>query len=848
MAQFFILPKKRSAFTLAELLTAVLIISVIMVALAPVITKRMKDNVSVTTDNKKGLEIFANPGTYTFDVPIGINTLFLQGSGGGGGGAGASLSGEITITKTSDTIWTVPKGVNQVTLKITGAGGGGGGANGASSGATSCENNPGDNGMKPNSSELAKYPLYHAIRISDDGSDMCIFKRNAFDDGTWPYANKNFTTYTTGQQCTSGACCWYSAGVVSASTNADYPYSYKADKRAVCTYSAANVICNTYGRLEGNGPDYNYRLPTSTELQKWIKYLDVFSRNAGNNGLQLCSHNYLYPEPNTVPKCTSVQNCIGSYSWNRCDVDSVWGASYVRFVWTSAKGVSVGNIDNNNANSVRCVKSLKYYNNYSGSGGSSGAVLEKTINVLPNDTFEITIGQGGAGGASKTKGGQGETTKIVHKRGGIELGTYYVKGGLGGNAATTSAHGKAYTNGTAANNTTPSGTCYSRNRKDTSDSFTGGNTSCTTISYSGESGSSTKGGNGGRVKNTGTINNGEASSGGYLYVDSSRTANQRATNEEIRLAKGQNASTPGFGGGGGLTPAWANSTSHFYQGGKGANGKVEILYKMALPGSGGGSASRVGGVEESTNKDYEIKYKVSEGDRIVIEVGSGGSGGAPGQDGLSGTPTIVGDNEIIFLAGEGGKAVTQNQKDSIRSCVQNASSNSQIENCLNNSSYKPQGGRSGIITVDNEIKTTTLGLLITNTNNTSYTVPSSTFKGKDGNMPSQINQNIIPWSYGYDGGVGGAPFGIRKSNAAASITCGGGMSGTYADTTDIENYVCTSGNINANNARNHDPANNEFGGSGGGGGGVTNDSFEQGQGGNGSSGYLRIRWDASEQE
>ena len=83
-------PAQKRAFTLAELLTAVLVISIIMVALAPVITKRMKDNVSVTTDNKKGLEIFANPGTYTFDVPIGINTLFLQGAGGGGGGGGAS--------------------------------------------------------------------------------------------------------------------------------------------------------------------------------------------------------------------------------------------------------------------------------------------------------------------------------------------------------------------------------------------------------------------------------------------------------------------------------------------------------------------------------------------------------------------------------------------------------------------------------------------------------------------------------------------------------------------------------------------------------------------------------------
>ena len=82
--------KAHLGFTLAELLTAVLVISVIMVALAPVITKRMKESISVQTDNKKGLEIFTNPGTYTFDVPIGINTLFLQGSGGGGAGAGST--------------------------------------------------------------------------------------------------------------------------------------------------------------------------------------------------------------------------------------------------------------------------------------------------------------------------------------------------------------------------------------------------------------------------------------------------------------------------------------------------------------------------------------------------------------------------------------------------------------------------------------------------------------------------------------------------------------------------------------------------------------------------------------
>ena len=120
---------KQYAFTLAELLTAVLVISVIMVALAPVITKRMKDSISVQTDNKKGLEIFTNPGTYTFDVPIGINTLFIQGSGGAGGGAGSTYV-EKNVSFTGSTTWTIPKGVNEVTFTITGSGGGGGGANG----------------------------------------------------------------------------------------------------------------------------------------------------------------------------------------------------------------------------------------------------------------------------------------------------------------------------------------------------------------------------------------------------------------------------------------------------------------------------------------------------------------------------------------------------------------------------------------------------------------------------------------------------------------------------------------------------------------------------------------------
>ena len=819
-------PAQKRAFTLAELLTAVLVISIIMVALAPVITKRMKDNVSVTTDNKKGLEIFANPGTYTFDVPIGINTLFLQGAGGGGGGAGASLSGEINVTKTSNSTWTVPKGVNQVTLKITGAGGGGGGANGTLTGKE-CKSYDWD---RWNSGLFVKrIPEYNIVRGADDGGDLCMFTQSTHAGyPNWIGAKD----YVSGDEnlCTSDYCCWR--------TNNDAKKGV-----AVCTYPAAASMCEYYPNpqsMDINGtpnPERNtYRLPKQKELQ-------YIADNVANLyiPLNICGNNqttYCPGSPKTYP---TDRTCDGTAAngISSGQLHGMWGQdkiAYRTYTFTCNNGVLFNQL--NTAFQVRCVRPLKHVSAFSGAGGSSGAVLEKTINVLPNDTFEITIGQGGAGGASKTKGSQGGTTKIVHKRKNIELGTYYVKGGLGGNPATTSAHGKAYTNGTASNNTTPQGTCYSRNRKDTSDSFSGGNTSCTTISYSGESGSSTKGGNGGRVKNEGSINNGEASSGGYLYVDSSRTANQRATNEEIRLAKGQNASTAGFGGGGGLTPAWANSTSHFYQGGKGANGKVEITYKVALPGGGGGSSARVAGVDNN-NKAYEIIYKVSEGDRIVFKVGSGGSGGIENQDGLNGSATVVGDNDIVFLAGEGGKTATDTDKNNLKG---------------------GRGGYSSYINEEDNIQSNIqTGIkLKSKTPPITYTInpPNNSFKGQNGTRGGVPEADTIQsgytitntiFSYGFNGGMGASPFNVEKSKTAASISCGGGIQGTLGQTTNLK-YLCTSGNTKGNDARNHDPVNNEFGGSGGGGGGVKDDSFEQGTGGNGSSGYLRIRWDASEQE
>ena len=807
MAQNICAAQKFRGFTLAELLTAVLVISVIMVALAPVITKRMKDTISVQTDNKKGLEIYANPGTYTFDVPIGINTLFLQGAGGGGGGGGSSYIDKDAAFLSSST-WTVPKGVNQITFTLYGAGGGGGGGYGKT-GSEDC-------------------PYIKLPGMADNGRDLCYFNKNM--DNRLPEGRHGCCLQITKKGTVSNLkyACFRGTGMASVQHRASG--GMDPASRMLCSPAGAEYYCGCYlpgpkgytvnGHLGWGASCYDpdadpntfthiTRILRSTEAQRIIdaspapnykyltpQYLDFVGAKSK-------------PYTNKISSVIlSSQSCkyTGSSS-NSCYASIMFssGGQIYWYDWDTYKPQTepvYHTYRSSCAGRPVCVYEIRDWTPYGGSGGASGAKYTQTISVLPSDTLEITIGSGGNGGSAGSNGSQGGATKIVHKRGAVVKGTYYANGGVGGNRATTSGVGAQ---------TSVLATCSSAS---------GCSQVVSTEDGKGYAGTDTTGGKGA----------GEVEGG---------------TPDANPVAAGNNTS---YGGGGGFCPRGSKSASSCQKGAKGGSGKVEISYRVMLGGSGGGSGARVGGVESSTNKDYEIKYKVAEGDRIVFEVGSGGSGGSAGQDGLNGTATIIGDNKIVFLAGEGGKAATLEQKEDLSNCIGSSTNSTVVTNCVNDTSYRPQGGKSGVINQDGNIQTTTLGLLISESNKVSYSVSSSSFKGRNGNIPSQVNANVIPWNYGFDGGAGGAPFGVRASSAAAAVTCGGGMSGTYGTLTDVTSYLCTSGNVNGNSGRVHDVANNEFGGSGGGGAGAVGDSFEQGSGGSGSNGYLRIRWDMSEQE
>ncbi len=127
-------PMKKAAFSLVEMLMALLVASLLLAALAPVMTKRMdeaKINISgvgaAQYDKDAIIQIFtgAEGEDKIFNVPSDVNMLKFTLMGGGGAG-GNAFFGKEEVTTTKE--WTVPDGVTK--LRVFMVGGGGGGASG----------------------------------------------------------------------------------------------------------------------------------------------------------------------------------------------------------------------------------------------------------------------------------------------------------------------------------------------------------------------------------------------------------------------------------------------------------------------------------------------------------------------------------------------------------------------------------------------------------------------------------------------------------------------------------------------------------------------------------------------
>lgn len=616
------------AFTLAELLTAVLVISVIMVALAPVITKRVKENISVQTDRKKGEEIWTNPGAYTFQVPAGVNILEISGSGGGGGGAGAAMKNySKTYNGASTRTIIVPKGVSTVTFTLLGAGGGGGGANAKT---------PTDN------CEFSSTNV--AIAATDTGRDLCISNvQYANDYAAWVSFTEVGKTNNFIKSCWYGYTSSHPSGTGGGTcTETSWPARTTLSKLGFTGGGCKKMVCNKDGAEQFCKELGNGGVPWSLHNGKSYRQLTVneFKRlaaqsNVSNNykwifgdGLDLGMHRYGADVGNKYTWASEIgSKCVSPTSTHcdPCNLNLSDGWISIRdndFVAGGVEAIRYFPDGPRDAAQVRCVRELDNWVPYSGAGGAGGAKLIKTINVQPGDTLTFVIGAGGLGGSKGGgTGSQGGATCVEHKRNGVRYtdpdnslnnGYYCAYGGYGGRGATTSANGQP--NATLAACTHADG--------------------CTK-SINGSAGTSSTGGTG-------------ANGGTGATVD---------TGEDNIVGVGYNGENTASGGGGGFCQRGNRVPSNCQKGGNGVDGSFTIAFDQYVAGGGGGAAGAAG--TDSDGNYKPIKLRVQGGETITFTIGSGGLGGQFSTNGEDGGDTVIATKNnpevFVFQGGTGGK-------------------------------------------------------------------------------------------------------------------------------------------------------------------------------------------------
>ena len=653
---------KSFGFTLAELLVSVLIISIIMVVLAPVITKRVTSNINVSGSgggsgsSKQDNKLFVyNPTDPDCSAVAGQNALdcnFTTGSGvksvnvvmvsGGGGGAGGTpptteYGKKLTVTnstigsaKTQEI--TITKNMKNVVVSyLSGSGGGGGGGAWNESA-----------GAAPTSqADCDKYDAKFLTASQNGGTAVCVTKYNIGDipSATNGGIATSVTTVSTNTTCSANACCWQ--GKTASPCNSSGT-SYSGCNRTVCTWYAGNASCQA---LAYNGTKAgDWRLPTEAEMSKWKSNINTINKNKGDNGLRLCDNFSGYG----AAQCLISYVCAGANNDDCCPY-GVWsstptGSDYYFFFLHGGSFAQYYD-GPRAANSVRCVLEggATTYNSYGGGGGSAGGYFKNY--QIPESVITNNIGgkivlysapgaKGGnkasSKGANASNGSSGTVSYIaIYNKSGQQVWGLEASGGNGGKGATSTAGGSG-------------GASISVNSCKIFQNGSWTNTSCSGVGGAGNNGASLDtGGNGAANGGVG---------GGSMY--NTTTLSGGGNGGSSSSVNGGNGSLYGSGGGGGTTKV-VSDVATAGAGGKGANGVAEITYDLTYDpaaggGGGGGAMLKVENITVTPSTNY------------VIRVGGGGNGGAVANNGSNGGESKVtfGSVSYSLSGGKGGTAGT----------------------------------------------------------------------------------------------------------------------------------------------------------------------------------------------
>ena len=653
--------KCKKGFTLAELLVSVLIISIIMVVLAPVMTRKHSNKVNVggagggTVTRESRLFLYnptdpncsavagQNALDCTFRTGSGVksmNVVMVSGGGGGAGGTPPTTEYGKKLTVTNSTIGsaktqeiTITKNMKNVVVSyLSGSGGGGGGGAWNESA-----------GAAPTSqADCDKYDAKF-LTAEQNGTPVCVTRYNI---GDIPSATNGgiATSVTTGSiysYCSANACCWQgkTAGACDNSGT-----SYSGCNRTLCTWYAGNASCQA---LAYNGTKAgDWRLPTKDEMSKWKSNINTINKNKGDNGLRLCDSLSGYG----AEVCTYTSSCRGADNSSACDPYVVWsstpnGSNYYCFYlgWGS---FDQGSRVPRSAHSVRCVLEGEgsTYNSLSGGGGSAGGYFKNY--QIPESVISNNIGgrivlysapwaKGGnkasSKGANASDGDNGTVSYIaIYNSAGQQVWGLEASGGNGGKGAT----GSNYGNG---------GSSVATNSCKIFQNGSWTNTSCSGVGGAGNNGNKLQ------VTDSNTAAGGGVG-GGSMYNTTTLSAGGNGGSSSF--VNGHNGVRCGSGGGGGTTKV-VSDVATAGAGGKGATGVAEITYDIVYDpaaggGGGGGAMLKVENITVTPSTNY------------VIRVGGGGNGGAVSNNGSDGGESKVtfGSVSYSLSGGKGGTAGT----------------------------------------------------------------------------------------------------------------------------------------------------------------------------------------------
>jgi len=190
-----------------------------------------------------------------------------------------------------------------------------------------------------------------AVEISLSGQDMCVTKYNIGDVSGLNLPTSDLTIVQAGSgSCSPSAtnlCCWMGTTTTLCDSNNG---GYSGCTRTVCDWRAANKICENLTYL-----GKKWQLPTSDEWSLIGAQINSLSIGQGSEGLMLCDNNPGY----SSALCSSAQRCSGSYN-DYCNPYDMWsgtssGSSMARDYYLSSGSLRSALGFVSDALSVRCI-------------------------------------------------------------------------------------------------------------------------------------------------------------------------------------------------------------------------------------------------------------------------------------------------------------------------------------------------------------------------------------------------------------------------------------------------------------------------------------------------------------